>query len=82
VRTGDTLDAIAQGYGITRDELALFNWGTTNADEIDQRLRREVGCRRHPMRIPVKLDSCSGVKPITRSGRSRSSASASAPGGS
>ncbi len=57
VRTGDTLEAIAKGYGITKDDLVMFNFGTTDEDEVDQRLFYEVGCRRRRADQRVVMDS-------------------------
>lgn len=61
VKTGDTLDAIAIGYGITRDDLTMFNFGTTDQKEIDERLRRDVGSRRDSKTGCVEL--CSDDEP-------------------
>ena len=48
---GDDLDAIAEretasGNAITPDELARYNWGTSDPEQIDELLRDELGCRR------------------------------------
>ncbi len=44
VRTGERLDSIAQSAGMTWQGLALFNWGTTDPDEINEHLASKVGC--------------------------------------
>ena len=63
VRTGNTFDGIAKGYGMTNDDLALFNFGTTDADEVDKRLCSEVGARRNPTtkRVELSSDSKPGI---------------------
>ena len=61
VRIGDTLDAIAKGYGITRDDLALFNFGTTDQKNVDKRLMMDVGCRRN--RTSKRVEMSSSDKP-------------------
>ena len=48
---GDTLQAIAEretaeGNEITWQEIARFNWGTDNEDEVNEYLRDELGCYR------------------------------------
>lgn len=44
VKTGETLESIAQLYGYSADDLARFNWGTTDTEEINDHLRDNVGC--------------------------------------
>ncbi len=44
VREGETLESIAKGAGMTREDLAFFNWGTKDAKEIDTHLVVDVGC--------------------------------------
>ncbi|TWT44672.1 hypothetical protein RAS1_10870 [Phycisphaerae bacterium RAS1] len=44
VQTGDTLKSLAEGVGLTWQQLAIFNWGTAVPDEINLRLCDEVGC--------------------------------------
>ncbi len=46
VQTGETLDSVARQAGMTWQDLALFNWGTSNPDTINRHLRDEVGCRK------------------------------------
>ncbi len=41
---GDTLDSIADGAGMTSEQLAMFNWGTREPEEIQLRMRDTVGC--------------------------------------
>ncbi|WP_164016707.1 carboxypeptidase-like regulatory domain-containing protein [Pyxidicoccus trucidator] len=41
---GESLDSVAEMYGLTEDALAQFNWGTTDADKVQQRLAVSVGC--------------------------------------
>ena len=40
----DTLGSIAKSHRITWEELALFNFGTTEPNEINEILRKEYGC--------------------------------------
>ncbi len=44
VKKGDSLDSIATANGLTWKQLALFNWGTDDPQEINEFLRRRVGC--------------------------------------
>lgn len=44
VQTGETLDSVARGAGLTWQELARFNWGTSVPKQINDHLRDEVGC--------------------------------------
>lgn len=44
VRDGETLESVAEMYGLTVDALAKFNWGTTDAERIQHHLLLEVGC--------------------------------------
>lgn len=44
VRTGETLDSLAQAAGMTWQQLAKFNWGTDQPKKINQHLRFELGC--------------------------------------
>jgi hypothetical protein len=46
VATGETLSSIADDHGTTWQELAQFNFGTTNPRELSRALRNQVGCRR------------------------------------
>lgn len=46
VRAGETLAALAESVGLSWKELARFNFGTDNPEEINQALRRVVGCRK------------------------------------
>jgi len=46
---GDTLEKLAEretaaGNTITAEDIARFNWGTTDPDVIDEHLRDELGC--------------------------------------
>ena len=43
VQDGDTLESIALKAGISVEQLCKFNWGTTNAKEINKFLRSNVG---------------------------------------
>ena len=48
---GDTLQSIAEretanGNEITWQEIAKFNWGTDDEDEVNEYLRDELGCYR------------------------------------
>lgn len=44
VKTGETLESIARSHGFSWQELAEFNWGTSNPDQINLHLRDDVGC--------------------------------------
>ena len=44
VATGESIDSLARANGLTWQELSKFNWGTDVPDEINKRLRDEVGC--------------------------------------
>ncbi len=44
VKTGETLESIAKSIGITWQDLAKFNWGTDNSEEIHKHLHSIVGC--------------------------------------
>lgn len=41
---GETLDTVAEMYGLTADAVTEFNWGTTDAKKVQQRLEISVGC--------------------------------------
>ena len=50
-RDGDDLELIAEretaeGNTISGEELARFNWGTSDPEHVDELLRDELGCRR------------------------------------
>ncbi|HEX8698318.1 MAG TPA: LysM domain-containing protein, partial [Myxococcaceae bacterium] len=45
VSDGETLESVADAHGLSADELAQFNWGTTDPKEIQKRLFLDVGCR-------------------------------------
>lgn len=44
VRTGESLESLASVAGMTWQELAEFNWGTSVPKEINRHLRLDVGC--------------------------------------
>ncbi|MFP2907224.1 LysM peptidoglycan-binding domain-containing protein [Pyxidicoccus sp. 3LFB2] len=44
VSDGETLDSVAEMYGLTVDALARFTWGTTDPAAIQRYLLLEVGC--------------------------------------
>ncbi len=44
VAKGETLDSLAQGAGMTWQDLAAFNWDTSAPKEINEHLRDDVGC--------------------------------------
>ncbi len=46
VKTGESLDSIAKANGLTWQQLAEFNWGTSVPEEINGFLRIQVGCTR------------------------------------
>lgn len=44
VKDGDSIKSVAEENGLTWQELAKFNWGTDNPNEINVQLRDKVGC--------------------------------------
>ncbi|AKJ03064.1 hypothetical protein ATI61_113251 [Archangium gephyra] len=44
VSNGETLEGLAERYALTVDDLARFNWDTTDPDEIQRHLYLDVGC--------------------------------------
>ncbi|HEX5753593.1 MAG TPA: LysM peptidoglycan-binding domain-containing protein [Archangium sp.] len=44
VADGETLEGLAEQYGLTVDDIARFNWDTTDPDEIQRHLYIDVGC--------------------------------------
>jgi hypothetical protein len=44
VATGDTPESIAKKWNTTWAEIALFNWGTMDPSELEERYREELGC--------------------------------------
>jgi hypothetical protein len=44
VSDGETLESIAESYGLTADAIAKFNWGTTDPEKIQSHLLIDVGC--------------------------------------
>lgn len=46
VRRGESLWSIAERAGMSWQALALFNFGTDSPKEINEALRRQVGCRK------------------------------------
>ncbi len=44
VKTGETLEKLARSVGMSSNDLANFNWKTTNPDEIEKHLAHDVGC--------------------------------------
>jgi hypothetical protein len=44
VKKGESIKSLADGIGITWQELSKFNWGTDVPNEINNHLRDEVGC--------------------------------------
>jgi hypothetical protein len=44
VRSGDTLESIAQEAGLKWQDLAYFNWGTREPAKINEHLFADVGC--------------------------------------
>jgi hypothetical protein len=45
VRTGETLDGLANAHDLTWQDLARFNFGTEDPKRVNQLLRSQVGCR-------------------------------------
>lgn len=57
VRTGDTLESIAQAYGTNAKQLALFNWGASDDQSVQEALQDYVGCsKRSPDGRRLQLD--------------------------
>jgi hypothetical protein len=46
VRTGQTLASIAKEWRVPGEDIALFNWGTTDQQQLDRRYRETLGCTR------------------------------------
>jgi hypothetical protein len=46
VRTGESLQSIAEGAGMSWQDLAKFNFGTESPKEINKALKAQVGCTR------------------------------------
>lgn len=44
VKDGETLEGIATANGVTWRDLALYNWGTDEPDEIQRALLETIGC--------------------------------------
>jgi hypothetical protein len=44
VATGDTPESIAKKWNVTWTEIALFNWGTADPLELEERYHAELGC--------------------------------------
>lgn len=44
VSNGDTIESLAKECGLSWEELARFNWGTSDPDRINEHLYRDVGC--------------------------------------
>ncbi len=44
VKTGETLEKIAAQYDLSRATLAHFNWGVYSPEEVEEKLRDELGC--------------------------------------
>lgn len=43
---GETLENVAEMYGLEVDALTQFNWGTTDPEQVQRRLEVSVGCTR------------------------------------
>lgn len=43
MRDGETLESVAKAAGMTREDLAFFNWGTRDAKEIHTHLAVDFG---------------------------------------
>ena len=48
VRTGETLESVAREHGLTWQQLARYNWNTTDPRDVNNHLRTDVGCTRRP----------------------------------
>ncbi len=46
VRTGETLESVAGEHGLTWEQLAKFNWDTTDPHQVNNHLRTDVGATR------------------------------------
>lgn len=57
VRTGESIKSLAESNGLTWQQLALFNWYTEIPDEINVKLRDEVGCtKKAPDGVNYRFD--------------------------
>ncbi|ATB48286.1 LysM peptidoglycan-binding domain-containing protein [Corallococcus macrosporus] len=43
---GETLESVAEMYGLSVEALTRFNWDTTDAADIERHLILDVGCTR------------------------------------
>ncbi|WP_223760593.1 LysM domain-containing protein [Myxococcus sp. RHSTA-1-4] len=68
VTDGETLESVAEMYGLTVEALAKFNWGTTDPAEIQRYLLLEVGCSRKDTqgRYVFSSDDVPGILRIPR----------------
>ena len=57
VRTGDSLETIAQQVNCSWQALALLNWGTDQPDEINWYLQHFVGCKKKSGRNYIFSDN-------------------------
>lgn len=46
VTRGDSLESVAHAFGLTWQQLAQFNFGTSNPTDVSRHLRVDLGCRR------------------------------------
>jgi len=44
VQSGESIDSLARGIGMSWQDLSLFNWGTSVPAEINEHLVNDVGC--------------------------------------
>ena len=56
VKTGESIKSLATANVMTWQELAIFNWGTSDPDEINKHLREDVGCTKMIDRHNYRLD--------------------------
>jgi hypothetical protein len=56
VATGDTPESIARKWNMTWSEIALFNWGTVDRGQLEQRYREELGCTRKAADGSLRFD--------------------------
>jgi hypothetical protein len=46
VRAGQTAASVARDHGVSWERIALFNWGTTDPEALQDHFRDTLGCRR------------------------------------
>lgn len=54
MQEGETIESIAQKLGVTWRDIALYNWGTDDPDEIQRALLETIGCSKLDPDFPAK----------------------------